>query len=539
MKRFFERAIANITTYGDTDIFPFPVENLVLFDKRVDTVDLLLDIDNNFHDRLAETPPSNYSALTPVSYTGFRWATQIDPIWNAYLLGVVLSVSDDIEARRVAVADNVVFSYRFNADITSPDLFVKEFNWRSFMERSLFLAQTKGFVVTCDISEFYSRLNHHRLENALKQLGLRGSQSSKIMDILQNFSGTYSFGMPVGGPAARILSELLLNQIDSLLRLEGIEFCRFADDYHLFSDSYEGAFRNLVFLSEKLLMNQGLQLQKSKTRIMTGAEFVATSPLGHAEPDDKVPDEVAPDLAEQSHNLMRLSLYFDPYSPTAKDDYEVLRSELQKIDIFALLKAELVKSRVHISLSKKVVSAIRFIEEPQRSEAVLSLITNETLLYPIYSNVLWVVATLYDELPEPSRNAINEHVRKLVNAKSHVIGIELNLLYAVRLLACSEGPENEETLNRVFKATTSVAIRRDIILTMARWKAWAWLSDLKNFFRTLSPMERRAFIVASFTMSDEGRHWRQHIAPELSAFEELVRVWASEKIQQNGWRIPV
>ena len=538
MKGFFERALANITTHGDTDIFPFPIENLVLYDKTANAIDLLLDIDSNFRDRLAEMPPSNYSALTPVSYTGFRWATQIDPIWNAYLLGVVLSIADEIEARRIAITENVVFSYRFNTDANSPDLFRKECNWRSFMERSLTLAQTKGFVVTCDISEFYSRLNHHRLENALKQLGLRGNQSSKIMDILQNFSGTYSFGMPVGGPAARILSELLLNQIDSLLRLDGIEFCRFADDYHLFSDSHEGAFRNLVFLSEKLLMNQGLQLQKSKTRIMTGAEFVATSPLGHAA-DDTVPDESAPDLAEQSHNLMRLSLHFDPYSPTAKDDYEVLRGELRKIDIFSLLKAELVKSRIHISLSKKIVSAIRFIEEPQRSDAILSLITNETLLYPIYSNILWVVATVYDQLPEPPRRAINEHVRKLVNAKSQVMGIDLNLLYAVRLLACSEGPENEETLNRIFKATTSVAIRRDIILAMARWGAWAWLSDLKNVFRTLSPMERRAFLVASYTMSDEGRHWRQHISPELSAFEDLVKVWASEKIQQTGWRIPV
>ena len=59
MKRFFERAITNITNYGDTDIFPFPIENLVLFDKRGDTIDLLLDIDNNFRARLAETPPSN------------------------------------------------------------------------------------------------------------------------------------------------------------------------------------------------------------------------------------------------------------------------------------------------------------------------------------------------------------------------------------------------------------------------------------------------------------------------------------------------
>jgi len=122
--------------------------------------------------------------------------------------------SDSIEAARVPKTDQIVFSYRFDADVASPDLFQKDFNWRSFMERSLLLAEAKSFVVTCDISEFYSRLNHHRLENALKQLGLRGSQSSKIMDLLQNFSGTYSFGMPVGGPAARILSELLLNQVD-------------------------------------------------------------------------------------------------------------------------------------------------------------------------------------------------------------------------------------------------------------------------------------------------------------------------------------
>jgi hypothetical protein len=358
------------------------------------------------------------------------------------------------------------------------------------------------------------------------------------MDLLQNFSGTYSFGMPVGGPAARILSELLLNQIDSLLRLEGIEFCRFADDYHLFSDSYEDAFRNLVFLSEKLLLNQGLQLQKSKTRIMSGTEFIATSPLGPPV-EERAPDEAAPDLTEQSHNLMRLSLRFDPYSPTAANDYEALRDELQKIDIFALLKAELVKSRIHISLSKKIVAALRFVEEPQRSDAVLSLITNESLLYPIYSNILWVVTTLYEDLPEASRKLIIEHVRKLVNANSQVTGIELNLSYAVRLLSCSEGPENEETLNRVFKATTSIAIRRDIILAMARWRAWAWLSDLKNSFRTLSPMERRAFIVASYVMSDEGKHWRQHISPELSSFEDLVKQWASERIQQTGWRIPV
>ena len=90
------------------------------------------------------------------------------------------------------------------------------------------LARHNKFVVVCDISEFYPRLNHHRLENAIKHLNLRSDVPYKICEFLSNFSGTYSFGIPVGGPAARILSELVLNQIDRLLRAASIEFTDYA-----------------------------------------------------------------------------------------------------------------------------------------------------------------------------------------------------------------------------------------------------------------------------------------------------------------------
>jgi hypothetical protein len=537
MREHFERAIGNITEHGDTDIFPFPIENLIFFDKKEAVVGLLIDLDNDFSSCLASSPPSNYSALTPVGYTGFRWATQIDPLWNAYLLGLVLSIATDIENSRIPKHENVVFSYRYNPHDADGTLFDKEFNWRSFMERSIVLAKQNSFVVSCDISEFYSRLNHHRLENALKQLDLKGDQIFKIKALLSNFSGTYSFGIPIGGPAARILSELLLGQIDKLLRLEGIQFCRFADDYHIFSDSYEDAFRSLVFLSERLLLNQGLQLQKAKTKIMSGAEFIATSPIGND--DDAPADESSSDIKEQSQNLMRFAIRFDPYSPTAAGDYELLRAELEKFDILSLLKTELVKSRIHISLSKKIVSAVRYIRNSQRDEAILSLVSNETLLYPIYSNVLWVVKILYDELADEMKEKVIQHVRKLVKERSHAMQIDLTLSYAIRLLSCSAGPENEETLNRVFKETSSITVRRDIILAMAKWKAWYWLSDLRSSFRTLSPAERRAFLVASYVLTDEGRHWRDHIKQELSPFELLVRTWASEKVQISGWSVPV
>ena len=52
--------------------------------------------------------------LAVVGYTGFRGVTQIEPVWNAYLLGLVISIGDEIEGQRLPVWDQIVFSYRFH-----------------------------------------------------------------------------------------------------------------------------------------------------------------------------------------------------------------------------------------------------------------------------------------------------------------------------------------------------------------------------------------------------------------------------------------
>ena len=65
---------------------------------------------------------------------------------------------------------------------------------------------------------------------------------------------------------------------------------------------------------------------------MTSEEFIATNPLG-GENDDAPSDVTQPSLEEQSQNLMRLSIRFDPYSSTAHEDYETLRAEIGKIDL--------------------------------------------------------------------------------------------------------------------------------------------------------------------------------------------------------------
>jgi hypothetical protein len=264
VEQFYRRAIRNIVRHGDTDIFPFPIENHVLHDLPDRAVEILGRLDADVPRSLAEYPPMNVGALAPVGYTGFRWAMQIDPIWNAAYLSWVLSIADQIETARIPLERQRVFSYRYQWDDEQATCFDRQVTWRTFINRAIEKAASYSFVVTCDISEFYLRINHHRIENSIQHLPNASYAISRIKAFLSNLSGTYSFGIPVGGPASRLISELVLSQIDGLLVSNGIDFIRYADDYYIFSNSPDESFKSLVTLTRLLIDNQGLQLQKAK-----------------------------------------------------------------------------------------------------------------------------------------------------------------------------------------------------------------------------------------------------------------------------------
>ena len=283
------------------------------------------------------------------------------------------------------------------------------------MKHSTELSEQYEYVIACDIAEFYARLGHHRLENALKQIAGDTKYPKRIMLFLKNYSNTRSFGLPIGGPAARLLSELTINQVDQLLLGQGIVFARFADDYHIFASSREDAYRYLVYLSETLFTNQGLSLQKAKTRIMTAAEFRGTSPIQHQiQTGDPEGEGQAAALAHKRHQLMRFSLRFDPYSPTSQEDYQHLKAQVREFDIIGLLREELAKSRVHTALARKVVAAIRYLEGPTKDAAVLSILHNATILYPIFSSVLMVIDSVFDELSLATQTAVIERIRDML-----------------------------------------------------------------------------------------------------------------------------
>ena len=52
-------------------------------------------------------------------------------------------------------------------------------------------------------------------------------------------------------------------------------------------------------------------------------------------------------------------------------------------------------------------------------------------------------------------------------------------------------------------------------------------------FGSLSNWERKAFIVASFHMSDEGEHWLNHTKRTLSPAEIVIRDWYKGRLQRT------
>jgi Reverse transcriptase (RNA-dependent DNA polymerase) len=528
------RAVDNVANWGDTDLFPLPIENHVMHDMPDSVVALLTNMADDFDAEIDRYPIESYSTLAPVGYTGFRWATQIEPAWNAYLLSCVLSLAPSIENTRLSEASERVFSYRYRQQTSDGSLFSLD-SWSRFQNTTRRLAEENEWVVSVDIADFYARIYHHRLENALRLVDPPGGKTKHIMAILKRLSNNTSYGLPVGGPAARILAELVLDRVDHLLVAESTmsTFCRYADDYRFFANDIQAAYKSIGYLSEKLLRNEGLTIQKSKTRIMKSSEYLSI--LDPPNPPDGSPGA-----------FLNLQIHYDPYSPTAEEDYERLTDQLNEFDILSLLRDELLKPKIHSPLTRRLIQALRFLDSGTRQQAVLSLLENIETLAPVIPQVMMAIRDCISDLDSEFINIVHESIRKLIHDHHYVAQVDLNLAFMIRLLGGHRSTENELLLIQLyqsvhgFRSVPAPYIQRDIMLILARWGITYWLSDQKNYITASHEWVRRAFIIASYKLGDEGRHWRSASMRSMRPFDYIVRDWVTDRLQNDSsWQVPI
>ena len=527
MRENFKKAITNIIRHGDTDIFPFPFERHLFDEKSDESLDILETYHSNLEQALSQSPPLTLVKLSQVGYYGFRQATMIEPFWNAYFLGLVISLADSIERTRIKEEEKRVFSYRYQWDEAKGSLF-KDITWIDFKKQCVEYSKSHAFVLQTDISNFYPRINHHKLENELKRVDPTTDLPKRILKLLGVFSGTISYGLPVGGPASRILAELALNHTDFHLKSRGITFCRYADDYTIFCNDESEAYKTLILLSEKL-SNDQLGLQKDKTKIMSSEEFREIHQFLDPTPAD---DEVS----EEEQKLLNISIRFDPYSATAEEDYEALKEAVREIDIVGILSREVNKTRIDQTVTKQAINAIKALSEENQVQAVKILLDQNNLvtLSPVFTTIMRSVRSIYVDLIDEGKDLVDKSLIDLFNNQSYLTKIEMNLNYIVQILSLRYSTEKETLLVKLFETETNHLLKRQIIVAMTNWNCHYWLVDTKNQFQTLTTWERRAVIYASYFLGDEGKHWREHNKSMFSNEEVLVRDWCSARKQASN-----
>ena len=189
-------AVQNVALWGDTDILPFPLENHWFHDAENEVVSVLSEMDAAFEKWSSDYPLSFDKAFSAVGYFGFRGATQIDPIWNAYLLGLVVQLGHDIEKQRLSIEDNRIFSYRFAPDLSNKTLFDRAIGWNAFQSYALSLSALFQVLRPMIVARKHPGLSSDP-EPTGPKIRKRGTRDWQVVSISQGKASSLAEGVTV------------------------------------------------------------------------------------------------------------------------------------------------------------------------------------------------------------------------------------------------------------------------------------------------------------------------------------------------------
>lgn len=264
------RALKAVFHHGYGTFLPEPPElkivkaNWATLVKELAAVDL--DVYQGYEPILSFAPKT--------SRLNVRRVGLLHPYDMIFYTGLALNLKVAISKSRLS--SDKVFSYRTEGTKTH-ELYRAASGWQDFRNAiAQRAASNSGCIVgVTDVADFYPRIYHHRLINAL---GVSSGAAMKdciraLEKMLDRFSDGTSYGIPVGPPASRLLGEAVLIDVDSTLVSFGIDFIRFVDDYVIFAKRIQDAEYGIRVLGETLFRNHGLTLQTAKTKVVPASDM--------------------------------------------------------------------------------------------------------------------------------------------------------------------------------------------------------------------------------------------------------------------------
>lgn len=500
-----QRAVSDVASFGDNDVVPFDVDTKFVSDCGDKIATALLALGQELGRKSKKDCKSTLHGvhifserlLAPVGQSGFRITTKIHPFWNLYLNALAVSLAELHEPQR----SDRAHSYRFSE--SGPGLFDKEASWRKFRESTLEECDEKNkaqVVVQTDISSFYEHVNHHRLENFIGDLAGSDSNIPTQIDVILNqLAVGRSFGLPVGGQASRVLSEIILSSIDRTLTAEGVCWRRYVDDFVIVSDSQQDAYKDLGILAHAL-GDFGLTLNRSKTNLLSSKHYqdYVEAQLGSGDGD--------------ARRLKEIDLHFDPYSDTAITDYDDLKQTVEQIDIGRLIALELDKGQPD-SFVVAQASRTLVLLEPGNALGVVASLLDQRNIHAFRANWSTIMRGVGHLRSSQCHLEIHDQLDELLDLipqkAPHLIRVDTNALHYLRALRFKKSATRAAFLLELFKTKRSSTVRRACIDCWRQWKDRDRFISLRNEWSTLGQGEQRMLWLAAPTFGDDGIKFRK------------------------------
>jgi Reverse transcriptase (RNA-dependent DNA polymerase) len=511
-------ALKHALAWGNTDIFP----NIFKFDAIEDSWSKI-KVSIQETDILSWKVRPFRRCLVPKHRFGFRISTQLDPLDFLVFTALIKEVGEKLELVRIPATEEIVHSYRFSPD-NDGRMFSDQYTYRSFQKASHDACEKYGssYVVIADIADFFPRLYTHRMDNAIESaLGIGHMHAKALKDLISHWAGSYSYGIPVGSAASRLIAEVTISDIDQILLSEDAKYVRYCDDFRIFCNSEAEAYKYLTLIARSLLDNHGLTLQQNKTKIVSVDVFRKI----YLKENEKRELET---LSERFYDLLAEMGIKDTYEEI---NYNTLSPDYQKaideLNLENILQEQINEEEPDLSLLKFLLRRLGQLGDTD----VLDLIfDNFSKFVPVIRETIEYLLRL-EILPPDQKSILGERlVHFYKDEASTASHLEYSRMYMLRPFALDgEWNSDDQYIKLYNDALDNDFSRREILLAMGRSKKDFWFRSRKMSLHQMTPWIRRAFIYAASCLpSDEYKHWIRGVDGNLDDIERATASWAKK-----------
>lgn len=509
-----QRAIENVMKEGLTDVFsePYEVQQLknVEFQKIIKN-EVIGAISGGSLESL-KMSPIEHVLLPKTSAFDFRRCALIQPLDTIKYLTLSIILADSIEKNRPLKARKIVYSYRFAP--SKGYIFDTKYNYTTFAKHvSDKKKQDKvRILVSCDIANFYDRLNLHRLESILLSIGSEKNYVKLLNHLLLSWANRDSYGLPVGSNASRILAEAALIEVDNYLMAIGASFCRFVDDYRFFAPDVHTAHYWLTQLIDRLWL-EGLTINKSKTKIedVSGItkEKDSDDVLSKTSFDEIKPKE---NKTSETKSAFRIVAGYGGTIPT-----KFRKSSGSEIEKFKEIDADSLLENIRLSELIAPEQVNEFLRVSLYGKKTHLFINLPTILekFPQFTPlVVDMLVKHKDEISIEVRLFIKTYYSKLIlNIENYLP--EYLAISIIRLLG-TDGYDDINILLEYFRSLRRNAgayIGRAVLDAMESFVSRGQVLEIRRYFVRADQWEKRQIvrIVEKHLDEDEKRPWLKNI----------------------------